>query len=49
MQIDTPFIDLSSNGLSHVISSMRGQSVYSQINLVKGERSELAELAANLL
>ncbi len=49
LQIDTPYLDKSSNGLSHVIASMKGQDIYAHVNLKKGERSYLAELAANLL
>jgi len=48
-QIDTPYLDAGSNGLSFLIDKMKGQSIFSHINLVKGERSELAELASNLL
>ncbi|MCB0280727.1 MAG: PhoH family protein, partial [Calditrichaeota bacterium] len=48
-QIDHPYLDSQSNGLSHLIEKMRGQKLYGHINLEKGERSELAELASNLL
>ncbi len=48
-QIDSPYLDQSSNGLSHVISKMQGQSIYAHVTLMKGERSFLAELAGNLL
>jgi len=48
-QIDTPYLDDRSNGLSHIISKMKGQSIFAHITLVKGERSPLAELAADLL
>ncbi len=48
-QIDSPYLDLKSNGLSYLASKMKGQSVFSHINLVKGERSYLAELASDLL
>ncbi|MBT7067509.1 MAG: ribonuclease, partial [Verrucomicrobia bacterium] len=48
-QIDHPYLDSQSNGLSYLIEKMRGQSVYAHINLEKGERSELAELASDLL
>jgi len=48
-QIDHPYLDSLSNGLSHLIEKMKGQKLYAHINLQKGERSELAELASNLL
>jgi len=48
-QIDHPYLNTKSNGLSHVINRMQGQKRYAHVNLEKGERSELAELAANLL
>jgi PhoH-like ATPase len=48
-QIDHPYLDSHSNGLSYLIEKMQGQKLYSHIYLEKGERSELAELASNLL
>jgi PhoH-like ATPase len=48
-QIDHPYLDSQSNGLSYLIDHFKGQCLYSHINLEKGERSELAELASNLL
>ncbi|MEI6118449.1 MAG: PhoH family protein [bacterium] len=48
-QIDTPYLDARSNGLSHVIHRMGGSAIVAHVHLVKGERSELAELAADLL
>ena len=48
-QIDSPYLDSRSNGLSYLISKMRGQDIYAHVNLEKSERSKLAELAANLL
>lgn len=48
-QIDHPYLDTLSNGLSYLIDHFKGQSLYAHINLEKGERSELAELASNLL
>ncbi len=48
-QIDSPYLDLKSNGLSYLTDKMIGQDVFAHINLVKGERSYLAELASNLL
>lgn len=48
-QIDHPYLDAESNGLSYLIDHFKGQKLYAHINLEKGERSELAELASNLL
>lgn len=48
-QIDHPYLDSLSNGLSYLIEKMKGQKIYAHINLEKGERSELAEIASNLL
>ncbi|MBN2486204.1 MAG: PhoH family protein [Bacteroidales bacterium] len=48
-QIDTPYLDMKSNGLSYLTDKMLGQDVFAHINLLKGERSYLAELASNLL
>lgn len=48
-QIDTPYLDAQSNGLTFLIDRMKGQTIYAHINLEKGERSLLAELASNLL
>jgi len=48
-QIDHPYLDKHSNGLSYLISRMAGQPLYAHVNLVKGERSTLADLASNLL
>jgi PhoH-like ATPase len=48
-QIDHPYLDSQSNGLSFLIDRFKGQKLYAHVNLVKGERSELAELASNLL
>jgi PhoH-like ATPase len=48
-QIDHPYLDSQSNGLSYLIEKMQGQPLYAHVNLEKGERSELAELASNLL
>ncbi|MDA3901380.1 MAG: PhoH family protein [Spirochaetes bacterium] len=48
-QIDTPYLDMKSNGLSYLTDKMMGQDIFAHINLVKGERSFLAELASNLL
>jgi PhoH-like ATPase len=48
-QIDNPYVDSSSNGFNHIVSKFRDQSIAAHIELQKGERSELAELAANIL
>ncbi len=48
-QIDHPYLDSHSNGLSYLIEKMRGQRLYAHVNLTKGERSELADLAGTLL
>ncbi|MDR1499406.1 MAG: PhoH family protein [Tannerellaceae bacterium] len=48
-QIDSPYLDDRSNGLAYMIDKMKGQELFAHINLVKGERSPLAELGANLL
>ena len=48
-QIDHPYLDSHSNGLSYLIEKMRGQHIYAHINLTKGERSELADLAGSIL
>ena len=48
-QIDTPYLDAKSNGLSYLIDRLRGHSLYAHVNLEKGERSELANVASQLL
>jgi PhoH-like ATPase len=48
-QIDHPYLDKLSNGLSYLVSRMHGQTIYAHVSLEKGERSHLAELASNLL
>ena len=48
-QIDTPYLDSRSNGLSYLINRMKNQPIYGHVTLEKGERSELADLASNLL
>ncbi len=48
-QIDHPYLDTQSNGLSYLIDHFKGQKLYAHINLEKGERSQLAEIASNLL
>jgi PhoH-like ATPase len=48
-QIDSPYLDIASNGLSYLSDKMKDQDIFAHVNLVKGERSSLAELASKLL
>jgi PhoH-like ATPase len=48
-QIDNPYVDSRSNGLVYCHNRMKGQTIAAHVTLRKGERSELAELAADLL
>jgi PhoH-like ATPase len=48
-QIDNPYVDSSSNGLTYVVERFKGEAISGHVTMMKGERSELAELAANLL
>ncbi|MGM0504586.1 MAG: PhoH family protein [Bacteroidota bacterium] len=48
-QIDSPYLDMKSNGLSYLADRMKGQDIFAHVNLVKGERSYLAELASDIL
>jgi PhoH-like ATPase len=48
-QIDNPYVDGSSNGFNYIVSKFRPEAVAAHVELQKGERSELAELAANIL
>ncbi len=48
-QIDTPYLDAHSSGLTHVVKKFNEHPIAGHVTLVKGERSELAELAADLL
>lgn len=48
-QIDSPYLDMQSNGLAYMIDRMKGQDIFAHVNLVKGERSELSEIASQLL
>ncbi|MDF1697588.1 MAG: PhoH family protein [Saprospiraceae bacterium] len=48
-QIDTPYLDENSNGLSYIIDRLKGSELFAHVNLLKGERSELADLANQLL
>lgn len=48
-QIDSPYLDIHSNGLTHLGDKLYGQEIFAHINLTKGERSQLSELAGKLL
>ena len=48
-QIDNPYVDAESNGLTWLVERFKGQQLAGHVTLIRGERSELAELAANLL
>jgi PhoH-like ATPase len=48
-QIDNPYIDASNSGLTYSVERFKGQKISAHVSLTKGERSELAELAANIL
>ena len=48
-QIDTPYLDARSNGLSYLVDRLVGHKLYAHIHLEKGERSELANLASEML
>jgi PhoH-like ATPase len=48
-QIDNPYIDMSNSGLTYSVERFKGQKISAHVSLTKGERSELAELAANIL
>lgn len=48
-QIDTPYLDEQSNGLSYLIDKVKGNPLFAHVFLEKGERSELANLANELL
>jgi len=48
-QIDNPYVDSSNNGLTYIVERFKGEPIASHITLTKGERSELSELATNLL
>lgn len=48
-QIDNPYMDATNNGLVHVVNRFRPERIAGHVSMFKGERSELAELAANLL
>jgi len=48
-QIDTPYLDENSNGLAYLMDRLKGQTLFAHVKLEKGERSELANLANDLL
>ena len=48
-QIDTPYLDAQSNGLSYLIDRLKDNRLFAHVTLTKGERSELANLANELL
>jgi PhoH-like ATPase len=48
-QIDNPYVDATSNGLTTVVEKFKGEAVAGHVTLSKGERSQLAELASNVL
>jgi len=48
-QIDNPYLDASSNGLSYLVERIKGEDISGHVTLVKGERSGIAELGARLL
>jgi PhoH-like ATPase len=48
-QIDNPYVDVASNGFNYIISRFKEQALAAHVELQQGERSSLAELAANIL
>jgi len=48
-QIDHPYLDASSNGLSYLVEKLKGEEIAGHVTLIKGERSRVAELGARLL
>lgn len=48
-QIDNPYVDAANSGLTYAVERFKGHPISSHVTLTKGERSELAELAANIL
>jgi PhoH-like ATPase len=48
-QIDSPYLDARSNGLTRLIDRMKGQKIYAHVTLEKGERSQLSDLASSIL
>ncbi len=48
-QIDSPYLDANSNGLTYLVETFKGQDLFGHVTLHRSERSRLAELAAELL
>ncbi len=48
-QIDNPYLDKNSNGLSYIVGKFREQKIYGHVFMEKTERSELAALAAEIM
>ena len=48
-QIDSPYLDANSNGLTYLVEAFKGQEIFGHVTLIQSERSRLAELAAELL
>jgi PhoH-like ATPase len=48
-QIDNPYVDSANSGLTYSVERFKGHTISAHVSLTKGERSELAELAANIL
>ena len=48
-RLHNPYVDAESNGLTWLVERFKGQRLAGHVTLIRGERSELAELAANLL
>jgi PhoH-like ATPase len=48
-QIDNPYVDSANSGLTYVVEKFKGHPIAGHVTMTKGERSELAELAANIL
>jgi PhoH-like ATPase len=48
-QIDHPYLDASSNGLTYLVEKFKGESIAGHVTLSKGERSALAELGSRIL
>ncbi len=48
-QIDNPYVDSTNNGIVHTVNRFKSERIFGHVTLLKGERSDLAELATNLL
>jgi PhoH-like ATPase len=48
-QIDNPYVDAASNGFTYIVNRFKGQRLSAHVELAQGERSDLAEVAANIL